>query len=258
MDATEIKRYSRGMTWTAEQLADHQTAARLLIRVKDEAFTYLREHSEVTEYQVQQFILERFRHYQLINEVDVPIVGFNASAATPHYYPDPNNSLKLQPNTLVLIDIWARLDKEEAPYADITWMGYFGGTVPEEVTRAYEAVVTARDASLEYIIEELKHHRMPIGGKIDEAAIAVIENSGYAHGILHRTGHSIGLNSPHGPKGHIRYTNQNPIEKNLGYTIEPGIYLPGQFGIRSEIDFYIDTDLNLKVTTDIQKELIKI
>ena len=149
------------------------------------------------------------------------------------------------------------MKKKDAPYSDITWMGYYGD-VPEEVEKVFEVVIKARNSCLNFIKAELKNNKIPSGKEIDEIAKKVIIKNGYEKNIKHRTGHSIGTKSPHGEDKHVNSDNIDCLKNNLGYTIEPGVYLDGKFGVRSEINFYINSEMKLIVTTPMQKEIVGI
>ena len=86
---------------------------------------------------------------------------------------------------------------------------------------------------------------------------AVIRDAGYGEFFTHRTGHSIGV-AVHGNGVNIdnfETKDERLLEPGLGFTIEPGIYLPGEFGIRSEIDCYM-SESGVEITTvPFQKEL---
>ena len=99
---------------------------------------------------------------------------------------------------------------------------------------------------------------MPIGKEIDEIGCNLLIKRGYRKNILHRTGHSIGFHSPHGKHGHLSLKNEEPILINMGYTIEPGVYLKGEFGVRSEINFFINEYRQLVLTIPVQRELVRI
>lgn len=245
--------------WSQQKIKNHFAACELLDKIKDSAFDFIRKHKNTTEYEVQQFILEEFKKNNLLvirPHTDV-IVAFNESAASPHYYPK-KESKKLKENTLILIDIWARLKQKNSPFSDITWMAYYGKEIPEEIREVWNIIKDARDFSIKFIEEQLKQRRFPTGKEIDDIARKIISDAGYKDNILHTTGHSIGLHSPHGTQKGLSQKNPNPIVKNLGYTIEPGIYLKNKLGVRSEIDFYINDNMDLIITTPIQKELIHI
>jgi Xaa-Pro dipeptidase len=245
--------------WSKEKIKDHLIACELLDKIKDLAFDFIKNHPNTTEYEVQQFILEEFKKNNIIavKPHNFPIVAFNANSSSPHHFPK-KDSKKLSENTLILIDIWARQRKKNAPFSDITWMAYYGNEIPEEINAVWKIVRDARDFGVKFIENELKQGRFPTGKEVDDIARKIISDAGYKDNILHTTGHSIGFNSPHGTQLGISQKNNSAIVKNLGYTIEPGIYLKDKFGIRSEIDFYINDDSKVVITTPIQKELIKI
>jgi Xaa-Pro aminopeptidase len=230
-----------------------------------DAFEYLRRNPGATEGGAKNFVLEEFRKRGLVMDkpFDTPIVAFNEHAAEPHYRPVPGRR-RLKPGTLVLIDIWGRLRGKRRPYADITWMGYCGtgrgdgAQTPQEVRRVFSAVIGARDACLAFIRKEARRGRLPAGRAADEAAYAVVARAGYKKYIKHRTGHALGFVSPHGRGRHLNLKNRLPLLKNLGYTIEPGIYMNGRLGVRSEINFYIDGRGRVIVTTPPQRRLVRI
>jgi Xaa-Pro aminopeptidase len=165
-------------------------------------------------------------------------------------------SKKLKPGSFILIDIWARLAKNKAPFSDITWLAYCGKKAPKEISSIFKKTIGARDNAINFIKFSLKKKKLPIGREIDLSAMKFISEEVHKDAVLHRTGHSIGTLSPHGIPGHLSIKNENSLEKNLGYTIEPGIYLKNKFGMRSEINFYIDERLRINITTKMQTELV--
>ena len=250
-----IKRRIR--EWAPETISLHKQAADLLAQVKDESFALIHDSPGIGELAVQGFIEKRFQDLGLVSSLGPPIVGFGAGSAIPHYFPTRSSNCRLEPGTVVLIDIWARLNKPRAPFADITWVGYCG-SIPDKVQKVADTVFSARDAALAKVRARRAEGVMPTGAEVDLAARAVVVQAGYENNILHRTGHSIGFHSPHGLFKNVNTSNPDPLVPELGYTIEPGIYLPGEFGIRSEIDFYIAKDRQLVVTTPVQKELVRL
>ena len=246
------------MVWTKTQLLNHIGAVRILEKIKDEAFEFIKiRKDDVTEKDVQGFVHKKFKEYKL--KTDHPqIIAFGVSSATPHYYPDSKSAKKLKKNTFILIDLWARLNKKRAPFADLTWVGFYGDKMPADLKKVFNVIIKSRDTCITYIKEELKKSKRPTGKEIDDISRKVIMNSDYGSCIKHSTGHSIGTTSPHGIYGHLRKTNYNCLLKNLGYTIEPGIYIKNKFGIRSEIDFYIDKNMKLILTCKIQRKMIRI
>lgn len=243
------------MAWSTKDIRNHVNCCNLLIKVKDEAFDYISINRDVTEHDVMNFILDKFKEYGLKTNLN-PIVAFNSSAADMHYTPR-KNCRKLENNTLIMIDIWAKLGNSRTPFSDITWMGYTGKLSKEQLD-VCNLVFNARDGCVEYLKKQLASGKIPTGKELDVFTRKIIADKGYGKNFIHSTGHSIGYTSPHGIYGALRRTNGKKLLVNMGYTIEPGIYLKGKFGVRSEIDFYITPDKKLVITTKVQKDLVKV
>jgi Xaa-Pro aminopeptidase len=240
--------------WSEQQIEYHKRAAKLLTKIKDLVFAYIRKNRSISEYDVQQFILRQFKKYNLISDSYAPIVAFAENTAFVHYYPKKRSKI-LEPESLILLDIWARLKIRNAPFADITWMAYYGSSIPAKIQKVFKTVIRAKEKSLNHIEKQLAKEIMPTGRELDKLVIKIIADSGYDKNFLHHTGHSLGIIKDHGTYPGISIKNKEKIHKNLGYTIEPGIYLPGDFGVRSEIDFYVSVNNKLIVTTNSQKNI---
>jgi Xaa-Pro dipeptidase len=241
------------MSWAKSKITQHEKAASLLCDIKNQTLEFIRKHPQTSEIEVQKFILKKFIQYGLKNEVVKPIVAFRENTSFVHYYPKASTNKKLRRNSLILVDIWARLRKKGAPYADITWMAWYGGKPPFEVQRVFKTVVSARDKAISFVKVNINMPKNLSGSAIDSAARKHIEKD-YESKFPHSTGHEIGFHSPHGRGRPISSRNEHLIKKNLAYTIEPGVYLKGKFGVRSEIDFYLDGN-KVVITTDLQKKL---
>ncbi|MFO7546721.1 MAG: M24 family metallopeptidase [Trueperaceae bacterium] len=245
--------------WTPEQLEDHLTAADVVIEAKDAAFAFLRGRvragAEVWESEVQRCILDVFAAAGLEAE-HAPNVSFGAHAGDPHYHPIAGvRDAVLVPGDVVLIDLFAKVAKPGAPYADVTWMGV-AGEPTQELTSAFEAVRDARDAAFRTIAEAYAEGRWPEGAEADRAARAVLVAAGHGAAFTHRTGHSLGTRSTHGGAAHLddfETKDRRLLRPGLGVTIEPGAYYP-HYGVRSEIDVYLGEDGPV-ATTDLQAEL---
>lgn len=242
--------------WTKQQFDLQKQATDLLIKIKDETFEYIFNNPDLGEYEVQQFLIDKFNRNNLVIDKNSPlIVGFGPDAAFPHYFPTKETSRKLKPDTLILIDIWSKININEAPFSDMTWMGFYG-KVPNKVSKVYSLVIESRDKGISYIEKQLKLGNLPSGQAVDKVCRDAIDRVGFGLNFIHSTGHSIGFTSPHGIWGGLRKSNHNPLVRNLGYTIEPGIYLKDEFGVRSEINFYINDKYQFVLTTPVQKDLI--
>ncbi|MBI3588968.1 MAG: aminopeptidase P family protein [Candidatus Liptonbacteria bacterium] len=257
------------MPWNNLKLQSHLKSAKLLDEIKTQSFQFIKKNPATSEYKVQEFIRDKFKEKNLRLADHSPIVAFGPNTSHVHYFPKSGtktfNLLARRsldeggkPETCILIDLWSRLNTHEVPFADITWMGFYGSKIPTEFQKIFDVVTNARDACLEYLKIQLKAKKMPTGAELDAVSRAIINKAGYGKNFSHSTGHSLGFISPHGKEAGISYKNNQPLEKNLGYTIEPGIYLENKFGARSEIDFYINSKNKIVITTQVQKKLVQI
>jgi Xaa-Pro aminopeptidase len=231
-------------TWDDRQLASHREAAEALRRIVDEAFTHVKvqvtTQTPMTEYDLQQFILSRIKGHGLIT-ASPPIAAFGAHSADPHYSPAAQGSAAIREGDLVLIDLWAKKPDPGSVYADITWTGHVGSVVPARQQEIFSIVREARDEALDFVRRSLGGGKFPCGWEVDDACRSVIRRAGYGDRFLHRTGHSIG-EEVHGNGANIDNLETQDARRLLPrtcFSIEPGIYLPGEFGIRSELDVYL-------------------
>ncbi len=245
------------MPWNKEKINNHIKAARLLINIKDRALQFIKRNPGVTEYEVQAFILKQYKLNGLVTNWNNCIVAFRQNTSYVHYYPS-QYCLKLKPESLIMIDMWARLNKKSAPFADITWMAYSGKKIPKQILTSFNLVTQARNEAINFLKTNLAIGKIPTGRAVDMAARNIIAKAGFGGNFLHTTGHSLGLNHPHGRNGRIGAKYNKPLKKNIGYTIEPAVYFKNEFGIRSEIDFYINNKMKLVITTKIQRSIAKI
>src|SRR5262249_15455542 len=143
-----------------------------------------------TEYDIQQYILERFESRNMISK-DPPIVAVNGNSAVPHYGPTREHHAPINKGDFVLIDLWAKLKTPNSAYADITWTSFVGDQVPAEMTKVFNVVRDARDAATEFVKSAFSEGREIYGWQVDDACREVIVKAGYGDYFIHRTGHSI-------------------------------------------------------------------
>jgi len=247
--------------WTPEKLQYHLEAGRRVDAIRAAAFRLigdrLRAGAGITEFEVKQFVLGRFREAGLVADHG-PIVAVNANASNPHYEPQSATSLEIRRGDCVLLDMWAKLDRPEAVYYDITWTGYCGAQAPSRVENVFHVVRTARDRAIEFVRQAIAAQRELRGFEVDDAARSYIIEQGYGQYFTHRTGHSIGV-EVHGAGSNMDNLETHDERKVIPWTcfsIEPGIYLP-EFGIRSEANVFIDEE-EARVTGEIQQQLVLI
>lgn len=245
-----------------EQLESHKEAGRRIQPIKDEAFALihkaLKDGEEITEYDVQQFIIRRFQEEGLNCDAEWPIVAVNEHAADPHFEPRPGKSSVIRKGDGILIDLWARLDDPRAVYYDITWCGFAGTQPPDKYKHIFELGVRARDAALDLVKTRFAQGEPVHGFEVDRACREVIEKAGYAKAFVHRTGHSIG-HAVHGNGVHmdsLETRDERLLVPGICFSIEPGIYLEGEMGIRTEIDVFIAPDGEVIVEGERQMSLI--
>jgi len=247
--------------WTPEQKQLHDQAATNTMLAKDEAFELIRaclaKGKPVKESQVQAFIQAHFEEHGLYTHHPC-IVAVNDHASDPHFETAAGpEDREIRKGDLVLIDLWAKVANDpRAVYYDATWMGYCGQEVPARMREVWEAVKGARDAAIQFVSESVEAGRLIHGYEVDDVSRNYIEARGFGPYFLHRTGHSIGY-EVHGNGVNIdnlETRDQRRIVPGVCFSIEPGVYLP-EFGVRSEIDMYVDEGM-AEVTGGIQRELL--
>lgn len=249
-------------TWTPEQLQSHLEAARILREIVFQTFEKARsamvKKKPLSEYDLQEFILERFKAKRLLTS-HPPIVAVNLHTANPHYLPTRESSFPIRKGDLLLLDLWAKKRDPEAVYADTTWTGVLAESPTERQREVFEVVRGARDAAIDFVRGKVRQGEQILGFQVDDVARGVIHQAGYGPYFLHRTGHSIGAEAHWNGANvdNFETRDERQILPHTCFSIEPGIYLE-EFGIRSEIDLYVG-DGEVLVTPDPpQEELIPI
>jgi Xaa-Pro aminopeptidase len=245
--------------WSKEDLASHKRAAEIVAGIAKAAFTKAGEAADsgspLTEFKLQQWILGEFAANGL-NTDHGPIVAIGPSASNPHFEPAPHGSAPIERGAILLIDLWAR--EEGGVFADQTWMGSLG----QPSKRDYEiwlAVRDARDAAISILRQRLESGQPVRGGEVDDAAREVIKARGYGDRFLHRTGHSIDSRDLHGSGPHIdnlETREERSLIPGVGFSIEPGIYLTGDVGMRSEVNGWVSDHGVLITPSSYQTDLI--
>lgn len=250
--------------WSPEQLQTHIEASDKMHRIFFDAFgeiaRRMRANEATTEYDIEQFIIRRWHEEGMGDEHDDAIVSVNANTANPHYTPKKESALPIKRGDFVLLDLASKLRTPGAVFTDQTWTGYVGETVPEEYTKIFNIVRDARDAAVEFVRKNVREGKSIRGADVDDVSRGVITKADYGQYFTHRTGHSIG-EEVHGNGVNIdnfETRDSRKITTGVCFSIEPGIYLPGKFGVRSEIDVYV-RDKDIEVTGQpIQAEVVPI
>ncbi|HYN86254.1 MAG TPA: M24 family metallopeptidase [Pyrinomonadaceae bacterium] len=250
--------------WTPEQKRTHDEAAAKIHQIILDSFREIarrvRAGEPTTEYDIQQFMVRRYEEEGLTSDNDPPNVSVGPNSANPHYQPDARTHSPIRRGDFVLFDVWAKLKRPGAIYADQTWVGYVGETVPDEHARVFRIVREARDAAAEFVRASVRAGRQIRAADVDDVSRGHIERAGFGEQFTHRTGHSIG-EEVHGNGAHIdnlETRDSRRIIAGTGFSIEPGVYLEGRFGVRSEINVYVSAR-DIEVTgRPVQTEVVAI
>ena len=240
------------------QFETHVEAGHVVDRVCAGAFRFIADRlaSGVSEIDVKEWVLGEFRNAGMVTDSG-PIVGVNAHAGDPHYEPTRETSVAIRPGDFVLLDMWAKLDRPEAIYYDITWTG-FCGDAPERVREVFSIVRDARDAAIETVSAAASTGREIRGFEVDDAARGHIRAHGFGDQFVHRTGHSIGT-EVHGTGANMDNLETHDERRILPgslFSVEPGIYL-ADFGVRSEVNVFVKHG-SAGTTGAVQRELVRI
>ena len=247
--------------WDDAAIATHRAASEKLYRIKDQAFEEvsrrLRSGVATTEYDIQQKMVGWFKDEGLISD-SAPCVSAQENAGNPHYLASAATHRVIGKDEIVLLDLWGKLDHAGSVFADITWIGFTGPSVPDRMAKAFAAICGARDAAVDVVQGAAKAGREVRGFEADTAARDVLINAGYEDAILHRTGHSLGENV-HGNGAHLddyETHDERRLLPGSGFTIEPGLYFK-DFGVRTEINM-VWTGSGPEVTGPRQKAILSL
>ena len=244
--------------WDAAALESHEAASKALYAIKDRAFDLVTEQmrggARITEFEVQDAMAEWFEGAGLVSD-SRPVVATQENAGDPHYLPTRDRNRVIGPDSVLLLDLWGKLTSPGAVYADITWMGYTGATVPARYARAFAVICAGRDAAVSLVQRAAHEGRVLRGWEVDRAARDPIAAAGFGEHFVHRTGHSLG-EDVHGNGVHLddfETHDERRLLPGSGVTVEPGVYFE-DFGLRTEINLHVGPR-SATVTGPVQNEI---
>jgi len=245
-------------TWSDEQIKTHFAARDLIDPITTEAFKEIGRrvrNGGTTEHGMQQWFMEAFGRENLVTD-DPPIVAVNKNSGNPHYEPHADGSSPIREGDFVLLDVWAKQNKTEAVYYDITWTGFVGKAPSEKHRQIFEIARDARDAGVKTVQDAVSAGRQIAGWEVDQAVRGHIKQAGYGDYFIHRTGHSIGteVHANGANMDDLEIHDERRILPNSCFSIEPGIYLP-EFGVRTEVNVLVRPK-SAEVTGKIQREIV--
>jgi Xaa-Pro aminopeptidase len=245
--------------WTPAQLASHRRAAEIIARIAKAAFARagasVKAGTPIAEHDLMVWIQGEFKANGLSTDHG-PNVSATENAANPHYEPSPVAPRLLRPGDSVLIDLWAV--EPGGIYADQTWMASIGAPSPK-LQQVWNVVRDARDAAISLIRERIAARKPVRGAEADDAARGVIDRAGFGAAFTHRTGHSIDARALHGSGpnlDNLETREERFLIPGVGFSVEPGVYLAGEFGLRTEVNAYVGEGELIITPNEIQRDLI--
>jgi len=245
--------------WTDAHLVSHRRSAEVIATIAREAIALAGERARTTrpatEHELVQWILDRFARAGISTDHG-PSVCAGENSANPHYEASAERPRSIRDGDVLLVDLWAT--EPNGMWADQTWMAHVGAP-SARAQEVWTAVRDARDAAIGLVKESAKEGRTIRGADVDDAARHVIESRGFGDRFLHRTGHSIDPRSLHGAGPHLdnlETREERRLVPGVGFSIEPGIYLPGEFGMRTEVNAFFGATEGVITPAEIQRDLI--
>ncbi len=239
---------------TEEQIATHFEAQQRLDRVLIAGWQHIgdacRSGAGTSEWDVVQLLLKGIEMEGLWTDHG-PNCSAGPNSADSHYEPTPESSRPIRTGDFVLIDIWAKLadrrnptqagptqGRPDAVWYDITTTAVVGREPTDREQLIFSTVREARDAAITTIEQAYAANQSIAGWQADDAARSVIRAAGFADFFTHRTGHNIATEL-HGNGAHLdnlETHDERLLLPNTCFSVEPGLYFPGEFGIRNEIN----------------------
>jgi len=249
-------------TWDDSQWQMHLEAEQYTTAAFDLAFGLIAERvragGTVREVEVQSAIMDYF-HRHGMTTYSPPIVGVGPHSGDPHYEPVAGQDAAIGRGDFVLVDLWAKMDRPRSVYSDLTRVGFVGDSVPLRYDEIFAVVARARDAAIATVRDAYAAGRAIQGWEVDTAARRVIDEAGYGRYFIHRTGHNIGQ-EVHGNGANmddLETHEERLVLRRTCFSVEPGIYFD-DFGVRSEINVFVDGRGQVHVTGGLQTKVLPI
>jgi len=247
--------------WAPAHVESHRRAAAAIAQVAKDAINVAGKRAKggapLAEHELQRWIMDRFGEQKLFCDHG-PIVAAGANAANPHYEPSSSAPRSINKGDILLIDLWAREQTPDGVYADQTWMASLGPPSARAL-EVWNAVRDARDAAIKLVVDRVSKREPVRGGEADDAARDVIKSRGFGEYFTHRTGHSIDPRDLHGSGPHLdnlETREERLLIPGVAFSIEPGIYIAGEIGMRTEVNVYVTADRAVVTPDTYQRDLI--
>ena len=242
------------------QIETHLAAALVLEATVQKAWEWITDHlrkeRSITEYDVQQFMLHEFRQANCMTE-EGPICAVNLHTALPHYAATELSAKKIVRGDFILLDLWCKKNIPDAVYGDIARVAIADSAPTELQQKVFEIVKTAQKKGIDFVSSKMKAQQPIRGADVDDVCRGYIKTCGYGAYFTHRTGHNIDTHV-HGAGAHLdnlETADYRLLLPGMCFSIEPGIYLPGDFGIRLESDLLIRHDGSVEITGGFEENI---
>lgn len=247
-------------SWNPDQIASHERAAEDIATIAQDALRLAGDRSRgpspIAEHELVEWIRTRFHDAKLTTDHG-PNVSAGENAANPHYEPSADTPRVIRDGDIVLIDLWAREDPGGV-WADQTWMASVGEPSAQAL-EIWNAIRDARDAAITFVQTRMSAGEKLRGADVDDTARRVIESRGFGPYFTHRTGHSIDPRDLHGSGPHLdnlETRDERQLVPGVGFSIEPGVYIPGKIGMRTEVNVYLTPGKAVVTPAVYQKDLM--
>ncbi len=249
---------------TEAQIESHYEAQRRLDGILEAGWKEMGRRvragaADADEFSMVEFLRTAIEREEMMTDHG-PNVSVGANSADSHYDPTRESSKAIRRGDFVLIDIWAKLaGRSDAIWYDITWVGVVDREPTEREQTIFTTVRDARDAAIATVENAFAEGRAIAGWQADDAARGVIARAGFGEWFTHRTGHNIATEL-HGSGAHLdnlETHDERLILADTCFSVEPGIYFPGEFGVRSEVNM-LTRPGKAEVTGRVQTEIVRI
>lgn len=244
--------------WGDAGRTQHHVAAHHLVELRKDALAFVAKAihagTPITEYDVQQRIAKGMVTRGLVGSP--PVVAAGANTADPYYVPTAAKNQPIRRGDLLVLSLAAKVDKPDGVYAAQTWMAVADRSASEEHKKAFQTVTFARDHALSLITDRVRKGRPLTGAEVDQATRAFIKKAGIEGKVMHRTGHSIDNDLQGGGANLDDFETRDTriVTPGTGFTVGPGVYVAGQFGVRSEVSVYL-SPTGPEITTPAQDDI---
>ncbi len=229
--------------WGDAGRTSHYVAVHHLVELRKDALAFIAKqiagNVPITEYDVQQRIVRGMTMRGLVSTP--PVVAAGVSTADPFYVPTAARTAPIKRGDLLVISLALKVDKPDGVWAAQTWLAVADTAAPADAANAFETVRLARDQAIALIADRSRKHRPLTGAEVDDTTRAFFTKAKVVERVMHRTGHSMDNDLLGGGADldNFEVKDTRILTPGTGFTVGPGLYFAGQFGVRTEVSVYL-------------------